>query len=411
MKKTFTLFMMSLIVIISKGQSVLTQWFWTVADTATFTQASVGSGTLSFIGNVYGGSAAKWASGVKTGTYRLSTTNYPMTNDSSGSTGTVFSTSTVGNYGISVRYYFKNNSAASRYHRVKYTTDGTTWNTFKLNGSNAFIDNVTSGGNFQIDTVNNLLSDSGNSTKTYFGRFTLDLSSISGVDNNPNFKFFITPVFGPGDTAYVPANAAKTYLGGNSTNACLLSYDSVTVISQSIFPLPVTVSGFSASVFSAYAKISWHTANELNIANYELQKSTDALCFITINSSVANNKGLCNYSINDALPTGTSYYRLKINSLDGKSSYSNVISVSNKRSDNLLSIYPNPVLNSLTLIHTGAEDRAVIKISTADGKVITNYAVAKGATQTSIDVSHLQKGNYILLYENKGEAIATKFVK
>jgi len=403
--------MMSLIVIISKGQNVLTQWYWSVADTATYTQASVGTGTLSFVGNVYGGSAAKWAAGVKTGTYRLSTTNYPITNDSSGRTGTIFSTSTVGNYGIMVSYYFKNNSAASRYHRIKYTTDGTTWNTFKVNGSNAVIDNVTSGGNFQIDTVNNLLSDSGNSTKTYFGRYTFDFSSISGVDNNPNFKFFITPVFGPGDTTYVPANAAKTYVGGNASTACLLSYDSVTVSYHSIFPLPVTISGFSASVLSSSAKISWHAANELNIANYELQKSMDALNFMTINSTVSNNFGAANYSINDRLPTVTTYYRLKINSIDGTSSYSNVISISNKISELFLSLYPNPVLNSLSLTHAKAVDGAIIKISTADGKAIANYSVAKGALQTSVNVCHLAKGSYILIFENMGETAATKFVK
>ncbi len=411
MKKIAAILMLSFIVMISKGQSVLTQWYWSVADTATFTQASVGKGTLAFVGNVYGGSAAKWSGGVKTGTYRLSTTNYPLTNDSSGSTGTVFSTSTIGNYGIIVSYYFKNNSAASRFHRVKYTTDGTTWNTFKVNSSNAVIDNVTSGGNFQIDTVNNILSDSGNSTKTYFGRFTLDFSGIAEVENNPNFKFFITPVFGPGDSAYVPANAAKTYVGGNSTNACLLSYDSVTVSYHSIFPLPVTISGFSASLLSGSAKISWHAENELKIVNYELQKSTDALSFITINSSEVNSSRSSSYSINDALPIGTSYYRLKINGIDEKSSYSNVISISKKASDKLLSIYPNPVLNSLTLSHTKAEDGAIIKISTEDGKAIAHYSVAKSAIQTSVDVSHLSKGNYILIFENKGENVATKFVK
>ena len=391
MKKTSILFMLSFIFLISNGQTVLTQWYWSVADTATYTQASVGNGTLSFVGNVYGGSAAKWSGGVKTGTYRLSTTNYPTANDSSGATGTVFSTNTSGSYGIGVSYYFKNNSAASRYHRVKYTTDGTTWNTFQLTGSNATIDNVTSGGNFQIDTVNNLLSDSGNSTKTYFGRFSLNFSAITGVDNNPNFKFFITPVFGPGDTAYVPANSAKTYVGGNSSTACLLSYDSVTVSYQSNFPLPVTISNFSALASNNSTKIYWHTANEINIVGYDLQKSTDAVNFKTVNSALAKNSKGGDYAFYDAILTQTTYYRLKINNSDGKTFYSNLISISNKQLDKQLSIYPNPVVGKIINIALSNQSAGIysLKVISAGGQVLASKQINHlgGNSVNTIDLS------------------------
>jgi len=412
MKKTLLLFSFCILVLVStNAQTVLTQWTWTIADTsaATYTTASVGTGSISFLGNVYGGTQAKWSAGVKTGTYRLSSTNYPTGQDSSGITGTVFATSTVGHYGIIASYYFKDNSAASRYHQVKYTTDGTNWQTLKLTAANATAVNVTAGGDFQVDTVNNLLSDSGSSTKVVFGKFTIDFSGIAGVDNNPLFKFFVTPTFGPGNTAYVPANSAKTYVGGNATTACIYSFDSVTVSYISNAPLPVLLTSFNATLINGSTRLSWNTTNEVNILNYDLQKSTDGINFKDVNSTVADKQST--YSFTDIATSNVTYYRIKINSKDGRFTYSNIISVHGKVVASGLIVFPNPARNTINVSYNRLSSATLLSVYNLEGKLMLTTSLPEGSTQSTVAVNELKSGKYVLVLNNNNNQQTTMLIK
>ena len=182
-----------------------------------------GNGTISFLGAVTR-SAGAWPGG-KHGK-RLSTTNYPkLSTDSSGLTGTVFAASTAGKSGIGVCYYLKLSNTGSRYHQAKYSTDGgTTWNIFHVDSTNSSISNITTGGNFSIDPVNYVIADTGSQSTTIYGLIKLDLTGLAGVDNNPNFRFLVTPVFAPGTSTYQAPQATKAYAYSGT-----YSFDSVTI--------------------------------------------------------------------------------------------------------------------------------------------------------------------------------------
>lgn len=143
--------------------SVISQWTFE-GDVLT---PSTGSGTASYVGGTSGtfaagnGSLKAW-----------NTCSYPAQGTSSGTAGVEFNVSTVGFKNIEFKYDHRASETASRWAEVRYTLDGSTWLTW---GNN-------SGGTTPQDT---------------FKSFTLDLSSVSGANNNANFGLRILSTFSP----------------------------------------------------------------------------------------------------------------------------------------------------------------------------------------------------------------------
>jgi len=388
---------------ITQAQTVLTNWSF---DDSSISYPSPspggGTGTISYLGAVTK-SSGNWSSG-KTGK-RLGTTNYPhLSTDSSGLTGTVFATSTAGKKGIHVCYYYKLSATASQTHQMKYSTDGgSTWNTFIFSATNPTISNISSGGAYWTDVANSVVYDTGAQSKTVFALINFDLSSITAVNDNANFRFLVTPVFVPGTTAYKASSGAKNY-GSGGTHG----FDSVTVSYDAI--LPLSLKGFNASVVNNITKLTWNTFNEVNIANFELEKSTDGKTFTTVNSISSQNNTNSNYSFNDAAPKAITYYRLKINNLDGTFTYSKVISVNGKVSGGL-SIYPNPAAANITVSYTKVSNNATLLVHSTDGKLLTSSKLVEGSSQTTIDVNELKTGKYILTIVDNDDKQSTVLIK
>ena len=387
---------------ITKAQTILTRW--------TFDDSSVsfpspmpgdGTGTAVLMGGTT--TAATWPAGKGTGK-RASVTTFPAASAASGTAGISFATSTQGKAGISLCYYLKLSKTASRYHQVKYSTDGgTTWNPFVITASNTTISNVTTGGYFFIDPTNNVLSDTGSQASTFWGLFKLDFTGISGVDNNPNFRVFITTVFNPANnTSYAASGGASNYGTGGT-----YGFDSVTISYGSV--APVKLKGFNASVVNNLTKLTWTSENEINVAGFELEKSIDGKIFTTVNTT--NSTGKANYSSSDIAPKGITYYRLKINNLDGSYTYSNVISVNGKKIGTGINIYPNPASSNITVSYVKVSNNATINIYTTDGKLVTTSKLVEGSSQTTLDVSTLKSGKYVLTMNDGTEKQSTVLIK
>ena len=385
---------------ITKAQTILTRW--------TFDDSSVsypspmpgdGTGTITYLGAV--SKAASWSAG-KTGK-RLSTANYPkLATDSSGLTGTVFSTNTNRKAGIHVCYYFKLSKTASQTHSVKYSTDGgTTWSLFDMTASNASISNTT--GYFAMDYTNDIVTDTGAQASTIWGLVKLDFTGVPSVNDKNDFRFLITPVFAAGTSTYLPSGAASKYGSGGT-----YGFDSVTV-SYDFVITPVTLKGFNASVVNNLSKLTWTSENEINVAGFELEKSIDGKTFTLVNTT--NSTGKANYTSNDVAPKGITYYRLKINNLDGTYTYSNIISVNGKKIGTGINIYPNPALSNITVSYNKVSNNASILVYTTDGKLVNTSMLIEGSTQTTLDVSTLKTGKYILTMNDGTEKQSTFLIK
>lgn len=171
--------MASLLTLAAAGSApaaIITQWDF---GTGTFSP-NIGAGTTSYVGGVTA-SGSGFATGVSGSGWN--TTTYAAQGAGSGTRGVLFLTSTVGFEDITVSLDHRASGTASRWARFEYTTNGgTSWTPHSNNA----------GGLSPHDT---------------FYSFNIDLSSLSSVENNPNFGFRVVSIFSP--------NAFSDGLGNN----------------------------------------------------------------------------------------------------------------------------------------------------------------------------------------------------
>jgi hypothetical protein len=109
-------------------------------------------------------------------------------------------------------------------------------------------------------------------------------------------------------------------------------------------PLALNLSALNAIVGDNDVKIVWSIQNDVDITNYEVQKSENGLTFSTINSVGSNQRNTpSNYFVDDVNPViGSNYYRIKVNFINGTVSLSKVFRSYFGNVGNTLFIYPNP---------------------------------------------------------------------
>ena len=116
----------------------------------------------------------------------------------------------------------------------------------------------------------------------------------------------------------------------------------------------------------------------------------------------------------DANPlAGTSYYRIKNNDLDGKSTYSIVMRINRNKTIKGLSLYPNPVVNGIVLLQGSDLGRGNYKINIfgANGQEIYKQQIKhNGGTIThTIELpAAISKGVYMLSVKDENGNIIFK---
>jgi hypothetical protein len=179
--------------------------------------------------------------------------------------------------------------------------------------------------------------------------------------------------------------------------------------------LPLSLLNFSATVVSdnvPKATLIWSTASEINVKQFEVEKSVDGTSFTFVGLVKANNNSTTNdYSFTDVITSnGVVYYRLKIVNNDGSFRYSSVTAVRSGAS-NHLSVFPNPVTSQLSISHAKASANAQVKILSIDGKTLMIKKLIANTTQTAIDVSVLIAGTYFAVLTNGVEKGSISFIK
>ena len=175
--------------------------------------------------------------------------------------------------------------------------------------------------------------------------------------------------------------------------------------------LPLNLLSFNASFDGSKVKATWSTTNERNVRRYTVQRSSDANNFNDVGSVDARNNSLQNdYSFNDVNPLqGISYYRLKMEDVDGSIKYSSIVTINNRKAG--LTIYPNPVKDNLVVTHTKAVSGATLEVYAEDGRLINKQSVSRDEIQTQINTSSLPFGNYHLVFVNGNDVQQISFIK
>jgi len=185
----------------------------------------------------------------------------------------------------------------------------------------------------------------------------------------------------------------------------------VIVKGEALSPFPLGLISFNGSYSGSSVKLNWNTVNESGIQEFLVERSNNARDFTTISKLPAANQSENTYSAIDAKPLeGVNYYRLKILDKNGSISYSKII-VINTRSAKDLSVYPNPVGETLTLTHSKAGSNAMVDIFSVDGKKMMSYKINPSAIQSTLEVSELVKGLYLIVYSDGVNKTSSKFIK
>ncbi len=201
---------------------------------------------------------------------------------------------------------------------------------------------------------------------------------------------------GSGNSTLIVRAAGIATNGNNDTINDLWNFAKTSLIS-----LPVTFTNQNVLKTANGNQINWWTADEVNVASYDIEKSTNSTDFEKI-SNIESKKGTSNYYNYTDINTkvGTAYYRIKSIDIDGNSLYSPIMKIETTANEGF--IYTN---NIITMQYDNDYTLSVYTIS--GSKVFSS-------TNKINDISNLQQGVYIAtIADNQNNTIiqAKKFVK
>ena len=203
--------------------------------------------------------------------------------------------------------------------------------------------------------------------------------------------------------------------GANTVTASFSAFGAF-VVADIGAVLPVKFGSIKAYEKQNGIQLDWKVYSENKVKSYEIERSADGRSYTTVGSLPAlyNNTADGDYGFFDANPlSGTSYYRIKNNDLDGKSAYSIVIRVNRNKTIKGLSLYPNPVVNGIVLLQGSDLGRGNYKLNIfgANGQEIFKQQIKhNGGTIThTIELpSTISKGVYMLSVKDENGNIIFK---
>lgn len=183
--------------------------------------------------------------------------------------------------------------------------------------------------------------------------------------------------------------------------------------------LPVKLVKFEGEVDkNCAAQLKWSAANEVNVANYILEYSTDNSLFKTATLVPAKNSLSADYTSSYSLPASAAYYfRLKTIDKNGDFSYSNVLKL-NGNCQPLFSVKAGPIPSSGPLnisINTSTQEKVTIWLTNGLGEKVHSEKKILNTGENSFSFPVFQKiaaGTYFLNVQRGTEkATVIKLIK
>ncbi|MES2774934.1 MAG: LamG-like jellyroll fold domain-containing protein [Bacteroidota bacterium] len=182
--------------------------------------------------------------------------------------------------------------------------------------------------------------------------------------------------------------------------------------------LPLTLLSFTGNKSGNDIKLEWKSTSEINLARYEVERSSNGLLFSNINTVVAQNRnGNHSYTITDFNPWASSgnklFYRLKMIDIDGRYRYSKIIGFTNSLFASI-HVSPNPTSNILNVQLQAGKGKHDIKIMDAAGKIVgaVQHDLLEGSQVLRLDVATLAAGAYMILVQYPtGKMDRVSFIK
>lgn len=276
--------------------------------------------------------------------------------------------------------YFAGDNGKAPFAHDLWRSDGTDAGTYRVRGTavtpiSAYPNYITTVGNSIYFPVGQN-SDQGFWTSDGTGAGTSQISSTSN-QGIYTMEFFNGYLYYPARTASTGTELYRYAVPGNT--------------------LPVSLVSFKGALTDKAVHLNWTAANEQNVKEYVIERSSDNNRYLSIGKLKANNMIQSQYTFTDNTPiAGLGYYRLKINDNDGAFRNSGIIAFNNSKMITA-HLFPNPVAGTLTVTHATAEKGATACIFNSYGQLVKSVTIQLNALQTSVQVSQLVRGNYSIV--------------
>jgi hypothetical protein len=198
------------------------------------------------------------------------------------------------------------------------------------------------------------------------------------------------------------------------------------VSGSSIIPLPLTLTGFAGRAMTAGNLLSWATAMEENTAYFAVQRAAadgsaaggagfQALGRVP---AAGNSNLTLQYSYMDTL-TGAAHpgysYRLQMTDLDGKYTYSNIVTLQPLVSALAVRISPNPFVQPVSLVvSTPVAGSGVLAVTDVNGRKLAEKALVLQQGDNPLDpslIANLRPGLYFIHVSMGMQQQTIKFVR
>ncbi|MBL7818696.1 MAG: hypothetical protein JNL70_27090 [Saprospiraceae bacterium] len=165
--------------------------------------------------------------------------------------------------------------------------------------------------------------------------------------------------------------------------------------------LPIEILDFKGYATKEGNRLAWFLAEQQQVKNIEIQKSKNGQDFTPLSILDKNET-----TVFDSKPFVQTYYKLKINELDGQSAFSKTILIENK-STLKVKIYPSTATDQIII-----ENAQTLDIVNAIGKILLHKTHLADTNPTLLNIQHLPQGIYILKgVDTEGVGFSEKIVK
>ncbi|MBC7423460.1 MAG: T9SS type A sorting domain-containing protein [Ferruginibacter sp.] len=233
-------------------------------------------------------------------------------------------------------------------------------------------------------------------------------ATISATVRNESGVFPSPQIFLAGfgaNWASIGPNAATRNAQDLVSNNGITSFPSAFTAGVNTTTLPITLSSFMGTAMGCAANLSWVTSTELNSSFYNVEYSTDGITFYTASKVVSTNNitGARYAYTQKQLESDTYFYRLKCVDIDGTFTYSKIVKVKINCMGAQINIYPNPVLDNVTISNLPLNAQLSL-FGTGSQLYVQKVAVN---SEVKINMSNYAAGTYILQSTVNGVVISS----
>jgi hypothetical protein len=200
---------------------------------------------------------------------------------------------------------------------------------------------------------------------------------------------------------------------GSIASNSFTSFSDFVLATNNPILLPLKWISFIVTMKNNMAELKWQTAEEINTAYFDVEKSSDGMTWEKIGIVNSNNNSINTYLFTDNHIASKSYYRIRSVDLDGKASYSKVVSLSINMTGTI-AIAGNPVKQGIVELWVNntellQKEKVQVKIFDMAGHLVLSEQ-RKPEMNMYVDGSWLMQGNYVLVVQADGLFQKARFI-